>query len=103
MAPQRPKNPGAAPTARRLDDFRGQRRTQQIGGRTVITEPGRVIIRDPGGQSIVRSNEMDRFRFGARDVRVQRRGAETRTVVVRPDGTQIITITGRDGQLLRHR
>lgn len=67
----------------------------------MITEPGRVIIRDPGGQSIVRSNEMDRFRFGARDVRVQQRGAETRTVVVRPDGTQIITTTGRNGQLLR--
>ena len=28
-------------------------------------------------------------------------GGETRTVVIRPDGSQIITMVGRDGQLLR--
>jgi len=28
-------------------------------------------------------------------------GGETRTVVIRPDGTQVITVIGRDGQLLR--
>ena len=38
---------------------------------------------------------------GARDVQVIREGRDTRTVVVRPDGTQIITVTGDDGQLLR--
>jgi OmpA-OmpF porin, OOP family len=98
----RPIAPGAAsqqPT--RLDAFRGQRREEQQGGRTVITEPGRVIIRDPGGQSFVRHNEVDRFRYGARDVRTQTVGNESRTIVVRPDGTQIITVTGRDGGLLR--
>ncbi len=97
-----PIAPGAAPQGpRRLDDFRGQRHETQEGGRTVITEPGRVIIRDPGGQSFVRHDEMERFRFGARDIRTERIGGENRTIVVRPDGTQVITIVGPDGGLLR--
>lgn len=94
--------PGAAPSGpRRLDDFRGQRRESQQGGRTIITEPGRIIIRDPGGQQYVRHSEVDRFRYGARDIQTQTVGGETRTVVIRPDGTQVITVTGRDGQLMR--
>jgi outer membrane protein OmpA-like peptidoglycan-associated protein len=44
---------------------------------------------------------MDRFRYGARDIRVQQTGGETRTVVIRPDGSEIITVVGPDGQLLR--
>ena len=98
----RPVAPGAAATGpQRLDDFRGQRRETQQGGRTIITEPGRIIIRDPGGQQYVRHSEVDRFRYGARDIQTQTVGGETRTVVIRPDGTQVITVVGRDGQLLR--
>jgi OOP family OmpA-OmpF porin len=94
--------PGARPAGpQRLDDFRGQRRESQQGGRTIITEPGRIIIRDPGGQQYVRHSEVNRFRYGARDIQTRTVGNETRTVVIRPDGTQIITVTGRDGQLLR--
>lgn len=97
-----PIQPNAvSPAGRRLEDFRSQRRETQQGGRTIISEPGRIIVRDPNGQSIVRHNEVDRFRRGARDVQVQQRGTDTRTIVMRPDGTQIITVTGRDGQLLR--
>ncbi|MGB8608738.1 OmpA family protein, partial [Bradyrhizobium sp.] len=97
-----PIAPGAAAQGpRRMDDFRGARRETQEGGRTVFTEPGRIIIRDPGGQSFIRHNEVDRFRFGARDIRTQQVGGETRTIVIRPDGSQIITVNGRDGQLLR--
>jgi OmpA-OmpF porin, OOP family len=97
-----PIAPGAAaPGPRRLDEFRGERREIQEGGRTVITEPGRIIIRDPSGQEYVRHDEVDRFRYGARDIQTQTVGGETRTVVVRPDGTQVITVMGRDGQLLR--
>ena len=84
-----------------MDDFRGARRETQEGGRTVFTEPGRIIVRDPNGQSFVRHNEEERFRFGARDIQTQQFGNETRTVVIRPDGTQIITVSGRDGQMLR--
>ncbi|WP_213030118.1 hypothetical protein, partial [Acinetobacter baumannii] len=71
------------------------------GGRTISREPGRGIVQDPNGQSCVRHNDVDRFRYGARDVRVTRDGNDTRTVVVRPDGTQIITVNDRDGRLLR--
>jgi OOP family OmpA-OmpF porin len=84
-----------------MEGFRAERRETQEGGRTVFTEPGRVIIRDPGGQSFVRHDEDERFRFGARDIRREQVGAETRTIVIRPDGSQIITITGRDGELMR--
>jgi OmpA-OmpF porin, OOP family len=97
-----PIAPGAAPQGpRRMEDFRGQRRETSEGGRTVFTEPGRIIIRDPSGQSFVRHDEGERFRYGARDIRTERRGEETRTIVIRPDGSQIITVVGRDGQLLR--
>lgn len=94
--------PGAAPQGpRRIEDFRSERRETQQGGRTVITEPGRIIVRDPSGQSFIRHNEEDRFRYGARDIRQERVGNDMRTVVVRPDGTQIITVNDRDGRLLR--
>jgi OmpA-OmpF porin, OOP family len=98
----KPIAPGAAIQGpRNVSDFRGQRRETQEGGRTVISEPGRIIIRDPGGQAYIRHNEMDRFQYGARDIQSQVVGGETRTVVIRPDGSQIITVIGRDGQLLR--
>jgi outer membrane protein OmpA-like peptidoglycan-associated protein len=84
-----------------MDDFRGQRRETQEGGRTVFTEPGRIIVQDPGGQSFIRHDEMERFRFGARDIQTQQVGTETRIIVMRPDGSQIVTINGPDGQLLR--
>jgi len=84
-----------------MDDFRGARQESDQGGRKVFTEPGRVIVVDPGGQSFIRHNEEDRFRYGARDIQTQQLGNETRTIVIRPDGSQIITVTGRDGQMMR--
>jgi OOP family OmpA-OmpF porin len=84
-----------------MEDFRGARQETDQGGRKVFTEPGRVIVVDPGGQSFIRHNEQERFRFGARDIRTQQVGNETRTVVIRPDGSEIITTVGPDGQLLR--
>jgi OmpA-OmpF porin, OOP family len=94
--------PGAALQGpRRMEDFRGERRETQEGGRTVFNEPGRMIVVDPGGQSFIRHDEMDRFRFGARDIQTRQVGGETQIIVIRPDGSQIITVTGRDGQLLR--
>ena len=60
-----------------------------------------MIIRDPSGHSFVRHNEVDRLRHGARDVEVHRQDGETRTVVIRPDGTRIITVTDSDGRLIR--
>src|ERR1700733_9899834 len=97
-----PIAPGAAPAGpRRLEDFRGQRQESDQGGRKVFTEPGRVIVVDPSGQSFIRHDEEQRFRFGARDIQTQQVGGETRTVVFRPDGSQVITVVGPDGGLLR--
>ena len=84
-----------------MEDFRGERQESDQGGRKVFTEPGRVIVVDPSGQSFIRHNEEDRFRYGARDIQTQQVGNETRTIVIRPDGSEIITVVGRDGQLMR--
>ena len=89
------------PGGGRIEDFRAQRQQTQEGGRTVIREPGRVIIMDPSGQAFIRHDDVDRFRFGAANVQVQQQGADTRTIIVRPDGSQIITVSGPDGGLLR--
>jgi outer membrane protein OmpA-like peptidoglycan-associated protein len=98
----KPIAPGAAPQGpRNIEAFRSERHETKQDGRTIITEPGRVIVRDPSGHSFIRHNEEDRFRYGARDIRQERHGNDTRTIVVRPDGTQIITINDRDGRMLR--
>ncbi|MDF0495988.1 OmpA family protein, partial [Bradyrhizobium yuanmingense] len=84
-----------------IADIHGQRRETIEGGRTIYTEPDRIIIRDPGGQAYVRGNDLYRFRYGARDIRTDTIGGETRTVVIRPDGSEIITVVGSDGRLMR--
>jgi outer membrane protein OmpA-like peptidoglycan-associated protein len=86
--------------ARRVDELRGERRETREGNRVVIQEQDRTIIRE-GGRTIIRHNEVDRFRYGARDVRVERQGAETITVIERPDGARIVTVTDANGRLLR--
>jgi outer membrane protein OmpA-like peptidoglycan-associated protein len=85
---------------RRVDDIRNERREVREGDRTVIREPDRVIVRE-GNHTIIRHNETNRFLFGGRQVGVDRRGSETTTIVERPDGTRIITVTDDDGRLLR--
>src|SRR4029434_4799948 len=66
----------------------------------MIQEPGRVIIREDG-RTIVRHSEVDRFRWQARDVRVERRGADTVTGFSRQYGSHIYTVTDESGRLLR--
>ncbi|MBN8919640.1 MAG: OmpA family protein, partial [Rhizobiales bacterium] len=68
--------------------------------RTFIREGDRTIIRD-GNRTIIRHNDADRFAVDARNVRTERRGAEHVTVIERPNGSQIITVTDADGNLLR--
>jgi outer membrane protein OmpA-like peptidoglycan-associated protein len=66
----------------------------------MIQEPGRVIIREDG-RTIIRHNEADRFRWQARDVRVEHRGNDTITVFERPDGSRVYSETDDSGRLLR--
>ncbi|QZO00929.1 OmpA family protein [Chenggangzhangella methanolivorans] len=87
----------------RVDRLKDQRRETRDGSRIIITEPGgRRIIRD-GDRVIIRRDEAARFRFGVnpRDIREERRGGEIRTVVTRPDGSRVVTVTDEDGRLIR--
>jgi len=83
-----------------LDALRGERRQVQEGNRVVIQEGNRVIVRE-GDRDFIRHDEADRFRFNAREVNVERRGNDTVTVVVRPDGSRIITEVDETGRLIR--
>jgi outer membrane protein OmpA-like peptidoglycan-associated protein len=83
-----------------MDQLRIERRESTEGGRTIIREPDRTIIRE-GGQTVIRHSEEDRFRYGARDVRVERRGNENVTIVVRPGGDRVVTTVDQNGFLLR--
>ena len=92
---------GAVIGAATVNELRKERRESVEGGRTVYYEPDRTIIRDPGGQTYVRGNDLYRFRYGARDIRTETVGGDTRTVVIRPDGSEVINVVGADGRLLR--
>lgn len=72
----------------------------QEGNATIIREGDRTIVRE-GDRTIIRHEEADRFAVGARGVHSERRGNETFTVIVRPNGDQIITVTDLDGRLVR--
>jgi outer membrane protein OmpA-like peptidoglycan-associated protein len=86
--------------SRKVQDLHAQRQEVTEGGRTFIREPDRTIIQE-GGRAIIRHNEVDRFGFHARDVRVEQQGRDTVTIVERPDGIRIVTFTDPDGRLLR--
>jgi OmpA-OmpF porin, OOP family len=93
-----PVDPRVMP--QRLDQLRNERQQTQVGNQTVIVEQNRTIIRE-GGHDFIRHDEADRFRFNAREVNVERRGNNTVTVVVRPDGARIVTEVDDSGRLLR--
>ncbi|MDB5643905.1 MAG: flagellar motor protein MotB, partial [Hyphomicrobiales bacterium] len=116
LAPPLPRGddnrPGDRAQDRDRDRDRGQdrdrfqpndrQRVEERDGRTYIREnDNRLIIRD-GGRDIVRHDEVERLRRGARDVDVQQRpNGRREIVIVRPDGDRIVTIVDADGNLLR--
>ena len=83
-----------------MEQLRGERRELREGDRTIIREPDRTIIRE-GGQTIIRHSEVDRFRYGAEDVRTERRGSDNVTVIIRPGGDRVVTTVDENGFLLR--
>jgi outer membrane protein OmpA-like peptidoglycan-associated protein len=107
--PLRPIGPGAtiAPTSAqgqpvlRVDGLRAERRQTEEGGRTIIREPDRVIVRENDGRFFIRHDEGERFRYNARDVRVERRGNDNVTIVMRPDGGRVVTVLDDNGRLVR--
>lgn len=101
----RPQAPGAGAGAaqqgpRNVEQLRGERRQTQEGGRTIIQEGDRTIVRE-NGRSFIRHSEGDRFRNNAQSVNVERRGNNTATVFLRPDGGRIINEADASGRLLR--
>ncbi|MFN3659266.1 MAG: OmpA family protein [Pseudolabrys sp.] len=109
IAPQQPTQPrdarefirrdNQAPT-RTIEQLRGERREVREGNRTVIREGDRTIVRQ-GNRTFIRHSEANRFAVGARDVRVDRRGNQTVTMIQRPNNITIINITDADGRLVR--
>ena len=84
----------------RMDQLHGERHESVEGNRTIIREPDRTIIRE-GQQTIIRHDETDRFRYGARDVHLERHGNENIMVVVRPNGDRIVDTVDENGFLMR--
>lgn len=85
---------------RDLNEVQRTREVTEGNGATFYSEPGRVIVRE-GDRLYVRHDEMSRFREFGTDVRVQQRGDEYYQTANRPDGVQIITVTDRNGELIR--
>jgi len=95
-----PTTPQGQPI-RNVNQLRSERRQNVVGGNTVITEGNRVIVRQNNGGIVIRHDDVDRFRYGARDVKVERRGNDHITSVVLGNGTRVVTTLGPDGRILR--
>ena len=85
---------------RKLEDVRRERQETREGNRVIIREGNRTIVREDN-RVIIRHSEVDRFAIGALNVRVDRRGGTTETVIQRPNGVRIVNIVDADGRLLR--
>jgi outer membrane protein OmpA-like peptidoglycan-associated protein len=83
-----------------MTEVRKDRRETKEGDRTVIREGDRTIVRE-GNRAIISHNEANRFAIGARNVKVDKKGNDTISVVLRPNGISIVSTTDRDGHLLR--
>ncbi len=83
-----------------IGEVQSSRQTVQQNGATFYSEPGRLIVREGDGL-YVRHDEMERFRDLGGEVDVEQRGDETIQIANRPDGSKIITVLDRDGQLLK--
>jgi len=85
-----------------VNDLRRQRQERIVnGGVRVIEEPGRRFIVRDNNRIIIRHDDADRFRRFDPNARVNRRGNEIRTVMVRPNGVRIVTVTDVNGRLIR--
>ena len=83
-----------------INQVRAERHEEHVGNQLIIREPDRTIVQE-GNRTFIRHSEVDRFAVGARNVQVERRGNETVSVVMRPNGVRIIDYTDEDGRLLR--
>jgi outer membrane protein OmpA-like peptidoglycan-associated protein len=98
---QRAAHPPGGPAFGNIQQLQNQRHERvEAGGRTIIEEPDHRQIVRQNGQAFIRHDEAARFlRFG--DGRLEQHGNETFSIVARPDGFQIVTVTDPDGRLVR--
>ena len=107
--PLQPAGPGGGIAPRsaqgqpmvKMQQLQAERHQTVEGNRTIIREPDRVIIREGDGRFVIRHSEVDRFRYNARDVRVERQGNNNVTIVVRPDGGRVVNVLDDNGRLVR--
>jgi outer membrane protein OmpA-like peptidoglycan-associated protein len=85
----------------KMQQLQAERHQTVEGNRTIIREPDRVIIRENDGRFLIRHSEVERFRYNARDVRVERQGNNNVTIVVRPDGVRVVNVLDDNGRLVR--
>jgi outer membrane protein OmpA-like peptidoglycan-associated protein len=82
----------------------GDRQRRRDGGEVVERRGDRVIIRE-GDRIFVEPadrDDIERLLFGANDVKVERlRNGRTRTIVFRDNGSQIVTVRDRNGDIIR--
>lgn len=78
-------------------------RTQVEPGKEVKIDGGARTLAREGDRVVIRSDDTRRLRWrGGGDERVERLSGDlTRTVIIRPDGTQIITVTNARGEIVR--
>ena len=109
VQPLQPAGPGEGLAPRsaqgqpmvKMQQLQAERHQTVEGNRTIIREPDRVIIREGDGRFLIRHSEVERFRYNARDVRVERQGNNNVTIVVRPDGGRVVTVLDDNGRLVR--
>jgi outer membrane protein OmpA-like peptidoglycan-associated protein len=77
-------------------------KTELRGDKTMTIDGGSRTLRREGNRVVIRSNDFDRLRGSRGDQRVERLpNGQTRTIVVYPDGAQIITVIGSRGEIVR--
>jgi outer membrane protein OmpA-like peptidoglycan-associated protein len=98
---QRAAQPPGGPAFGNMQQLHDQRHEHvDAGGRTIIEEPDHRQIVRQNGQAFIRHDEGARFlQFG--QGHLEQHGNETFSIVVRPDGFQILTVTDPDGRLVR--
>jgi outer membrane protein OmpA-like peptidoglycan-associated protein len=85
---------------KKIEAVRSERKETKEGNRTVIRENNRTFVR-VNNTTIIRHDDTDRFRRGGGDVRVNRRGNQTETVIRRPGGVRIVNVMDDRGRLVR--
>ncbi len=86
--------------AKGMGEVQGRRERVESNGVTYIREPGRTIVEEDG-RAFVRHDETGRFRDLGLPSRTEDQGDRIVTTWERPDGSRLVTVTDRQGRLLK--